>query len=93
MAIEIRPVKSEEFRQLGDLTSYAYAGQFGDGPENTVTASNRPERSLWAPQAAIYQRYGYSMVTVMRNYQVDITDIDFHDGDDGSSEVERRRQS
>ena len=156
MGIEIRPAKPEEFDQLGDLTSYAYAGQFGDGPENTVTASNRPEwslcafdgprlvatystipftmrangnavpmggvstvgtlpeyrrrglmsritlkafedmrergqavASLWASQAAIYQRYGYSMVTVMRDYRVDITDIDFHDGDDGSSEVER----
>ena len=156
MGIEIRPATPEEFGQLGELTSYAYAGQFGDGPDNTVTASNRPEWSLcafdgprlvstystipftmrangnavpmggvstvgtlpeyrrrglmsritlqafadmrergqgvaalWASQAAIYQRYGYGMVTVMRNYQVDITDIDFHDGDGGTSEVER----
>ncbi len=45
--------------------------------------------ALWASQAAIYQRYGYSMVTVMRDYHLDIADIDFHDGDDGTSEVER----
>ena len=156
MGIEIRPATPEEFDQLGELTSYVYAGKLGDGPENTVTASNRPEWSLcafdgprlvasystipftmrangnavpmggvstvgtlpeyrrrglmsritlqafadmrergqavaalWASQAAIYQRYGFGMVTLMRNYQVDITDIDFHDGDGGASEVER----
>ncbi len=156
MGIEIRPAKPEEFDQLGDLTSYAYAGKIGDGPDNRVTTSNRPEwslcafdgprlvsgystipftmrangtavpmggvstvgtlpeyrrrglvrritirafadmrergqaiASLWATQAAIYQRYGYGMVSVLRDYRVDITDIDFHDDDGGASAVER----
>ena len=43
----------------------------------------------WASQAAIYQRYGYAMTTVLRSYQVDTTDIGFHDGDWGSGHVER----
>ncbi|MCH2336732.1 MAG: GNAT family N-acetyltransferase [Pseudomonadales bacterium] len=45
--------------------------------------------ALWASQAAIYQRYGYAMTTVLRSYQVDTTDIGFHDGDWGSGHVER----
>ncbi|MFP6796789.1 MAG: GNAT family N-acetyltransferase [Pseudomonadales bacterium] len=45
--------------------------------------------ALWASQAAIYQRYGYAMTTVLRSYRVDTTDIGFHDGVWGSGHVER----
>ena len=45
--------------------------------------------ALWASQAAIYQRYGYAMTTVLRSYRVDTTDISFHDGVWGSGHVER----
>ena len=45
--------------------------------------------ALWASQAAIYQRYGYAMTTVLRSYHVDTTDIGFHDGVWGSGCVER----
>ncbi len=45
--------------------------------------------ALWASQAAIYQRYGYAMTTVLRSYRVDTTDISFHDGDWGSGHIER----
>lgn len=156
MPIELRPVRSEEFDQLGQLTSYVYGGTHGDGAENTITNTTRPEwtmcafdgprlvasystipftmrangtavpmggvsavgtlpeyrrqglvrriktrafgdmrergqavASLWASQAAIYQRYGYAMVSVLRNYRVDTADIGFYDGDAGSSTVER----
>lgn len=44
--------------------------------------------ALWASQAAIYQRYGYAMTTVMRHYAVDTADIRFHD-DVGSGRVRR----
>ena len=49
----------------------------------------RPVAALWASQAAIYQRFGYAMASVLRSYAVDTADIDFHDGDDGSGRVER----
>ena len=45
--------------------------------------------ALWASQAAIYQRYGYAMTTVLRSYRVDTPDIGFHDGDWGSGHVKR----
>jgi len=45
--------------------------------------------ALWASQAAIYQRYGYAMTTVLRSYRVDTTDISFYDGDWGSGHIER----
>ena len=45
--------------------------------------------ALWASQAAIYQRYGYAMSTVLRAYSVDTVDIRFHDGDGGTGRVER----
>lgn len=51
--------------------------------------SGRPVAALWASQAAIYQRYGFAMASALRCYAVDTVDIDFHDGDDGSSRVER----
>ncbi len=156
MPIELRPIRSDEFDQLGHLTSYVYGGNHGDGPENTITATTRPEwtlcafdgarlvssfstipftmrangtavpmggvsavgtlpeyrrrglvrristqafadmrergqavASLWASQAAIYQRYGYAMASVLRSYRMDTADIGFFDGDEGSSQVER----
>ena len=49
----------------------------------------RPVAALWASQAAIYQRFGYAMASVLRSYAVDTVDINFHDGDDGSGRVER----
>ena len=156
MGIEFRSLRAAEFDQLGQLTSYVYGGNYGDGADNTVTTSTRPEwtlcafdgtrlvssfatipftmrangtavplggvsavgtlpeyrrqglvrrittqafadmreqgqavAALWASQAAIYQRYGYAMASVLRNYRVDTADIGFHDGDDGSSRVEQ----
>ena len=49
----------------------------------------QPVSALWASQAAIYQRYGYAMATVLRSYSVDTVDIAFHDGDEGAGRVER----
>ena len=45
--------------------------------------------ALWASQAAIYQRYQFSMTTVRRQYSIDSVDIAFHDGDAGSCDVAR----
>lgn len=49
----------------------------------------QPVASLWASQAAIYQRYQFAMTTVQRSYTVDTVDIGFYDGDMGSCDVER----
>ena len=49
----------------------------------------RPVAALWASQAAIYQRFGYAMASVLRSYALDTVDIDFHDGDVGTGRVER----
>lgn len=51
--------------------------------------SGRPVAALWASQAAIYQRYGYAMASVLRSYAVDTVDIGFHDGDEDGGRVER----
>ena len=51
--------------------------------------AGRPVATLWASQAAIYQRFGYAMASVLRSYAVDTVDIDFHDRDDGGGRVER----
>ena len=45
--------------------------------------------ALWASLAAIYQRFGYAMTTVMRTYAVDTDDIRFFDGDGGNGRVVR----
>jgi len=50
---------------------------------------HQPISALWASQAAIYQRYGYAMTTVNRQYEVDTVDIAFFDGDSGNCEVIR----
>ena len=55
----------------------------------TMRDAGQPVAALWASQAAIYQRYGYAMSTVLRSYSVDTVDIRFHDGDGGSGRVER----
>jgi len=48
MTIEIRPARADEMEQFGLMGSYSYAGSFGDGPDNVVAASNRPEWTLCA---------------------------------------------
>ncbi|MEE9255392.1 MAG: GNAT family N-acetyltransferase [Pseudomonadales bacterium] len=60
----------------------------------TQSFANMRERgqavaALWASQAAIYQRYQYALATVLRSYTLDTVDIRFHDGDEGSDQVER----
>lgn len=156
MTIEYRAATADEMGQLGWLTSYAYGGSFGDGPDNVPATANRPEwtlcafdgarmvssygtipftmrangnavslggvtavstlpeyrrrgivrqivtrafadmreqgqglASLWASQAAIYQRYQYAQSSVLRHYHVDTTDVCFFDGDAGSHTVAR----
>lgn len=156
MSIEIRPLRADEIGQLGEMGAYAYAGAFGDGPDNITSASNLPEwtlcamdngrllssfcaipftmrangkamamagvttigtfpefrrqglvrrihtaafermreqgqavASLWASQAAIYQRYGYAQTSVLRDYQIDTVDVGFFDGDNGRGDVKR----
>ncbi len=46
--IEIRPATAEEMPQLGLLGGYVYGGTFGDGPDNVISQSNRPEWTLCA---------------------------------------------
>ena len=156
MGIELRPATESEIGDLGALGAYVYGGAFGDGADNTITASLRaewtlcafdgpklvssysafpftmrangaatslagvstvgtlpeyrrrglvrriltqafqdmrergqPVSALWASQAAIYQRYGYAMASVLRSYTIDTVDIGFHDGDEGAGRVER----
>jgi len=43
--------------------------------------------SLWASQAAIYQRYQFALASIQRSYTVDTIDIGFHDGNEGSCSV------
>jgi predicted acetyltransferase len=45
--------------------------------------------ALWASQAAIYQRYGYSLCSVMRRYQIDTVDVNLLVEPDPSFEVRR----
>jgi len=154
--VEIRPARADELDQLGEIGAYSYAGQYGDGPDNVVSRSNRVEwttcafvdgrmaasyatipftmrangramalggvtavgtlpeyrrrgllraitrrafaemrergqsvAALWASQAAIYQRYGYSLASMQNIYRIDSVDIGFADGSDGSARIER----
>ncbi len=48
MTIEIRPLAPEEMVQLGRMGAYVYGGAFGDGEDNVISASNRPEWTLSA---------------------------------------------
>ena len=47
-AVEIRPARADEMDQFGLLAAYAYAGAYGDGPDNVVSRNNRPEWTLCA---------------------------------------------
>ena len=51
--------------------------------------AGQPMAALWASQAAIYQRYGYALTTMLRQYSVDTADIRFFDGNEGSGDVRR----
>src|SRR5262245_3750631 len=46
--IEIRPARADEMDQFGLIAAYAYAGAYGDGPDNVVSQNNRPEWTLCA---------------------------------------------
>ena len=48
MSLDIRPARAEEMDQFGLMGAYSYAGAFGDGPDNVVRNSNRPEWTLCA---------------------------------------------
>ncbi len=48
MAIEIRPARQDEIPQLGAMGAYVYGGAFGDGEDNVVSRSQRPEWTLCA---------------------------------------------
>ena len=72
-----------EFRRQG-LVRRIHTQAFADMRERGQTVA-----SLWASQAAIYQRYGYAMTTVQRSYAVDSVDVGFYDGDGGLGDVRR----
>ncbi len=159
MEFEIRPARDDEMDQLGLMGAYSYAGAFGDGVDNVVRNSNRPEwtlcafdgptmatsyaafpftirangnsmayagisavgtrpeyrrrgllrtimtqafadqrergqsvAGLWASQAAIYQRYGFSLLGANRRYCVDTVDLNFNAGvDTNAGELTVRR--
>ncbi len=44
--VQIRAARGDEMDQFGALAAYAYAGAFGDGPDNIVARNNRPEWTL-----------------------------------------------
>lgn len=48
MNFDYRPANDEEMSQFGNIAAYVYAGSFGDGPDNIVSQSNRPEWTLCA---------------------------------------------
>ncbi len=48
MGFDIRPARAEEMGQLGLMGAYSYAGAFGDGADNVVSSSQRPEWTLCA---------------------------------------------
>ena len=140
--MEIRPAQAHEMDQLGLMGAYSYAGAFGDGVDNVVRNSQKPEwtlcafdgemmatsfaafpftirangntlpyagitavgtrpeyrrqgllrrimtqafvqykeqgqctAGLWASQAAIYRRYGFSQLGALRRYEVDTVDL------------------
>lgn len=72
-----------EYRRRGLLraiTSRALAEQREAG--QSVAA-------LWASQAAIYQRYGYTSATLQRSYQIDSVDVQLLEPANGSHTVTR----
>ena len=72
-----------EYRRRG-LVRRIHAAAF-----ERMREQGQPVASLWASQAAIYQRYGYSQSTFQRCYEIDSVDIRFADGDNGSGNVKR----
>jgi predicted acetyltransferase len=56
-----------------------------------MRARGQSVASLWASQAAIYQRYGYALASSAVTYRVDSVDVGFYDGDRGSARVDRVR--
>ena len=72
-----------EYRRRG-LVRRIHTQAFAD-----MRDAEQPVAALWASQAAIYQRYGYAMTSVLRHYAVDTVDVRFFDGDDGSGRVAR----
>src|SRR5262249_5445625 len=46
MATEIRAARADEMGEFGLIGAYAYAGAYGDGPDNVVSQNNRPEWTL-----------------------------------------------
>ena len=48
MKVEIRQATGAEIADLGILGGYVYGGAFGDGPENVIAKSIRPEWTLCA---------------------------------------------
>jgi predicted acetyltransferase len=46
--VEVRAARADEMDQFGSIAAYAYAGAFGDGPDNIVAQNNRPEWTLCA---------------------------------------------
>jgi predicted acetyltransferase len=65
MTIEVRPARADEMNQLGLVGAYVYAGAFGDGADNVVSQSNRPEWTLCAfdgsRMAASYSCFPFTM--------------------------------
>jgi len=51
--------------------------------------SGQSVAALWASQAAIYQRYGYSLGSVLRQYQIDSVDMRLLEEPDPSLQVRR----
>ena len=65
MTIEVRAARADEMDQFGLIGAYVYAGAFGDGPDNVVSQSNRPEWTLCAfdgaRMAASYSCFPFTM--------------------------------
>lgn len=91
-------------RANGEAMAYAGISAVGTRPEYrrrgllrkimTQAFAEQRERGqavagLWASQAAIYQRYGFSLMGANRRYEVDTVDLHFHDDDAGEANVQR----
>ena len=153
---DVRPARAEEMDQLGLMGAYSYAGAFGDGSDNIVRNTQRPEwtlcafdgdlmvtsfaafpftvraqnntlsyagitavgtrpeyrrrgllrkimtqafinqrengqavAGLWASQAAIYRRYGFSAMGANRAYAVDTVDLNLIEPAGDNVKIER----
>ena len=87
-----KPIAMAGVTAVGTLPEYRRRGIV----RKIVTQSLADQREqgqvvagLWASQAAIYQRYGYSRFGVRRHYAIDSRDVRFADGDEGGCRVER----